>query len=50
MPSVDPRGIGKTWLALAIARALSAGGKLGDWQPHKKVKVLYVDSAQPLRN
>ena len=26
------RGVGKTWLALAIAQALSTGGKLGDWQ------------------
>src|SRR5439155_7491772 len=41
------RGVGKTWLALAIAQALSAGGKLGDWQAHEKVKVLYVDGEMP---
>jgi RecA-family ATPase len=29
------RGTGKTWLALAMAQALSTGGKLGDWKaPH----------------
>jgi len=41
------RGVGKTWLALAIARALSAGDKLGDWQAHEAVKVLYVDGEMP---
>jgi AAA domain/DnaB-like helicase N terminal domain len=41
------RGVGKTWLALAIAQALSAGGKLGDWQAHKRVKVLYIDGEMP---
>ncbi|PYK95421.1 MAG: hypothetical protein DME36_02095 [Verrucomicrobia bacterium] len=40
-------GVGKTWLALAIAQALSAGGKLGDWQAHERVKVLYVDGEMP---
>ena len=41
------RGVGKTWLALAIAQALSAGGKLGEWQAHEPVKVLYVDGEMP---
>jgi RecA-family ATPase len=41
------RGIGKTWLALAIAQALSAGGKLGEWQAHEPIKVLYVDGEMP---
>src|SRR5262245_38403559 len=41
------RGVGKTWLALAIAQALSAGGKLGEWQAHEAVKVLYVDGEMP---
>lgn len=41
------RGTGKTWLALAIAQALAAGGKLGDWQAHEPVKVLYLDSEMP---
>jgi len=42
------RGVGKTWLALAIAQALSTGRKLGDWQAHEPVKVLYVDGEMPL--
>jgi putative DNA primase/helicase len=41
------RGVGKTWLALAIAQALSTGGKLGDWQAHEPVRVLYIDGEMP---
>lgn len=41
------RGVGKTWLALAIARALSTGGRLGDWEAHGSVKVLYIDGEMP---
>ncbi len=41
------RGVGKTWLALTIAQALSTGGKLGDWQARAPVKVLYVDGEMP---
>jgi AAA domain/CHC2 zinc finger len=41
------RGVGKTWLALGIAQALSTGGKLGAWQAHERVKVLYVDGEMP---
>jgi hypothetical protein len=41
------RGVGKTWLALAIAQALSTGGKLGDWKALAPVKVLYVDGEMP---
>jgi hypothetical protein len=41
------RGVGKTWLALAIARALSNGGDLGNWQAHQRVKVLYIDGEMP---
>jgi len=41
------RGVGKTWLALAVAQALSTGGKLGDWQAHERVKVLYIDGEMP---
>ncbi len=42
-----PRGVGKTWFALLIARALSEGGKLGDWHAHERVRVLYVDGEMP---
>jgi AAA domain-containing protein/DnaB helicase-like protein len=41
------RGVGKTWLALGIAQALSTGGKLGDWQAHERVRVLYIDGEMP---
>ncbi len=41
------RGVGKTWLALAIAQALSTGGKLGDWQTCAPVKILYIDGEMP---
>jgi hypothetical protein len=41
------RGVGKTWLSLAIAQALSTGSRLGEWQAHEKVKVLYLDGEMP---
>jgi putative DNA primase/helicase len=41
------RGVGKTWFALAMAQALSSGGRLGEWQAHEPVKVLYIDSEMP---
>jgi putative DNA primase/helicase len=41
------RGVGKTWFALSIARALSEGSKFGDWRAHERVKVLYVDGEMP---
>ena len=41
------RGVGKTWFALGIATALSTGGKLGEWQAHHAVRVLYVDGEMP---
>src|SRR5439155_8612856 len=42
-----PRGVGKTWLALLMSRALSEGGKLGDWHTREHVRVLYVDGEMP---
>ena len=42
-----PRGVGKTWLSLAIACALSGGLTLGDWKGHRPVKVLYLDGEMP---
>ena len=41
------RGVGKTWFALLIAKALSEGGRVGDWQAQKRTKVLYIDGEMP---
>ncbi|HVF73330.1 MAG TPA: AAA family ATPase [Chthoniobacterales bacterium] len=41
------RGVGKTWLALAMARALSEGTAVGDWKAHQPTNVLYVDGEMP---
>jgi putative DNA primase/helicase len=41
------RGVGKTWFALGIATALSTGGRLGEWQAHEAVRVLYIDGEMP---
>ncbi|MBA2271860.1 MAG: AAA family ATPase [Chthoniobacterales bacterium] len=41
------RGVGKTWLALSIARALSEGSAVGEWKAHQQVKVLYIDGEMP---
>jgi len=43
-----PRGVGKTWLALLIARAVSEGGSVGGcWKAPAAAKVLYVDGEMP---
>ena len=38
-----PRGIGKTWLSLAISTAVANGRRLGPWQAHGGWPVCYVD-------
>ncbi len=41
-----PRGLGKTWLAMLLARKCAEGASLGglaEWQVHGKRRVLYVD-------
>jgi hypothetical protein len=38
-----PRGIGKTWLSLAIATAVANGRRLGPWQAHGVWPVCYTD-------
>lgn len=42
-----PRGLGKTWLVLAVAAALSNGSDCGPWRRGAKVRVLYVDGEMP---
>ena len=38
-----PRGLGKTWLAMHIGRAISDGKSIGPWMAQEARKVLYVD-------
>jgi predicted ATP-dependent serine protease len=42
------RGLGKTWLALDVARALAEGRQIGPWPIQKSRRVLYVDGEMPL--
>jgi hypothetical protein len=41
------RGLGKTWLALAMATAIATGGKCGPWQASGPRRVLYADGEMP---
>jgi putative DNA primase/helicase len=41
------RGLGKTWLAMLLARRIAEGVTIGDWTVHKPRKVLYVDGEMP---
>ncbi len=43
-----PRGLGKTWLAMLLARRISEGGSVADWTVHKARRVLYVDGEMAL--
>lgn len=43
------RGIGKTYLSLAIGYAVASGGKLLHWSAPAARKVVYVDGEMPLR-
>ena len=42
-----PRGVGKTWLGLLIAKAVSTGGRVGEWEAPGPAKVLYIDGEMP---
>jgi hypothetical protein len=42
------RGLGKTWLAMLIARRCTEGGIVGDWKVHQPRRVLYVDGEMAL--
>ena len=42
-----PRGVGKTWLGLLIAKAIATGGELGEWKAPAPAKVLYIDGEMP---
>lgn len=44
-----PRGVGKSWLSLMIAKALTEGGPLGNhWEASASKRVLYLDSEMNL--
>jgi hypothetical protein len=44
-----PRGVGKTWLAMALPAAISQGKALGQWEAGEfPTRVLYVDGEMPL--
>ena len=42
------RGVGKTWLALHIARNLAEGRNVGPWPVTKRRRVLLIDGEMPL--
>jgi hypothetical protein len=43
-----PRGLGKTWLALLLARKCAEGGQLANWIVGAPRRVLYVDGEMPM--
>ena len=43
-----PRGLGKTWLALYLARKIAEGGRVACWPAARPRRVLYVDGEMPL--
>ena len=40
-----PRGVGKSWLALALAHTAARGGTLAQWRSHRKHRVVLIDVA-----
>src|SRR5690242_11750262 len=40
-----PRGVGKSWLALALAHSAARGGALAQWRTRKSHRVVYIDVA-----
>jgi AAA domain len=42
-----PRGVGKTWVALAIAHAVASGGGFLRWRAPRPRRVLYIDGEMP---
>ena len=43
-----PRGLGKTWLSVHLARCIAEGRNCGPWTITKSRRVLYVDGEMPL--
>ena len=42
-----PRGVGKTWVALAVAHAVASGGEFLWWRAPRPRRVLYIDGEMP---
>jgi hypothetical protein len=42
-----PRGVGKTWLGLMIAKAVATRGHVGEWKAPAPARVLYMDGEMP---
>jgi len=42
-----PRGVGKTWVALAIAHCVASGGEFLTWRAPRPRPVLYLDGEMP---
>src|SRR5947209_4043641 len=42
-----PRGVGKTWLGLLIAKAVATAGHVGEWEAPESAKTLYIDGEMP---
>src|SRR5690348_17615792 len=40
-----PRGVGKSWLALAPALAAARAGSLGAWRSRRRSRVVFIDAA-----
>ena len=42
-----PRGVGKTWFALAVAHAVATGGAFLKWRAPRPRRVLFIDGEMP---
>ena len=42
-----PRGVGKTWVSLAIAHTVASGGAFLRWHAQRPRRVLYIDGEMP---
>jgi len=42
-----PRGVGKTWVALAVAHAVASGSEFLRWRAPRPRRVLYIDGEMP---
>jgi hypothetical protein len=40
-----PRGVGKSWLAVALAHTAARGGCMAQWRSRRKHRVVFVDAA-----